>query len=100
MEVETHEVFTQEYAGNATRPEAARFLAHSALYRVTTADMKRAIEAIAPGTSQTFATKLNTWLKSMMADSAAAGFDGYRATVNYPDYPAHRIQAVRNGCGL
>lgn len=26
--------------------------------------------------------------------------DGYRACVSYPNYPAHRIQAVRDGAGL
>ena len=26
--------------------------------------------------------------------------DGYRANVSFPDYPAERIQAVRNGAGL
>jgi len=27
-------------------------------------------------------------------------FDGYRATCDFPDYPAHRIQKVRDECGL
>lgn len=27
-------------------------------------------------------------------------FDGYRATCDFPNYPAHRIQKVRNECGL
>jgi radical SAM superfamily enzyme YgiQ (UPF0313 family) len=27
-------------------------------------------------------------------------YDGYRAVVNFPDYPAERIQHVRNTCGL
>jgi len=40
--------------------------------------------------------KRNGWLVT----ENPADFDGYRATVNYPDYPAHRIQKVRDEAGL
>lgn len=40
--------------------------------------------------------KRNGWLVTENPED----FDGYRATVNFPDYPAHRIQAVRDEAGL
>ena len=40
--------------------------------------------------------KRNGWLTTENPED----FDGYRATVDFPSYPATRIQAVRNGAGL
>lgn len=40
--------------------------------------------------------KRNGWLVTENPED----FDGYRATCNFPDYPAHRIQAVRDEAGL
>lgn len=49
-----------------------------------------------PGTPFWEQAKREGWL---MTENVAL-LDGYRANVSFPDYPAERIQAVRNGAGL
>lgn len=49
-----------------------------------------------PGTPFFDLCKQNGWLVT----DDLSHYDGYRAVVNFPDYPAHRIQAVRQGAGL
>lgn len=49
-----------------------------------------------PGTPLWTQAKREGWLLT----EDASRLDGYRACMSYPDYPAHRIQAVRDGCGL
>lgn len=66
----TKSTTAQEMLSKFTQSEVAHFLEHPELYRVTMDDMGKAIEAIAPEMSQTFAVKLNTWLHSMLDDLA------------------------------
>lgn len=49
-----------------------------------------------PGTPFYQLCQKNGWLVT----EDVSHYDGIRAVVNYPDYPAERIQAVRNGAGL
>lgn len=49
-----------------------------------------------PGTPFHELAKKNGWL---LTDDISR-YDGYQAIVDYPTYPAHRIQAVRDGAGL
>lgn len=49
-----------------------------------------------PGTPFHELAKKNGWLLT----EDISRYDGYQAIVNYPDYPVHRIQAVRDGAGL
>lgn len=49
-----------------------------------------------PGTPFHDMAKGNGWLTT----EDIGQYDGYRAVVSYPDYPAHRIQAVRDGAML
>ncbi len=49
-----------------------------------------------PGTPFHALAKRNGWLTTDDINQ----YDGHRAIVNYPDYPSHRIQAVRDGAGL
>lgn len=49
-----------------------------------------------PGTPFYDLCKQNGWLVT----EDFTHYDGFRAVVNFPDYPAHRIQAVRQGAGL
>lgn len=49
-----------------------------------------------PGTPFWDLAKKNDWLVT----EDPSMLDGYRACVNFPDYPAHRIQYVRDTCGL
>ena len=49
-----------------------------------------------PGTPFHAQAKANGWLVT----EELSHYNGWNAVVNYPDYPATRIQAVRAGCGL
>lgn len=49
-----------------------------------------------PGTPFYEQAKANGWLLT----EDLSYYNGWNAVVNYPDYPADRIMAVRMGCGL
>jgi radical SAM superfamily enzyme YgiQ (UPF0313 family) len=49
-----------------------------------------------PGTPFYASAKKNGWLVTDDLDK----YDGWNAVLSYPDYPAERIAAVRQGAGL